>query len=155
MWSSDSRVDAILSRFPGPVTLYPSRTKWLLILLGCGLFAAIGYWMISDGDRRGWFVLIFFGAGSIAAAMMLLPGAGALTLDRDGFRAATLFRGSLSRWQDVTGFESASVPPANQKLVVYDDINVTGRKLAKFNVALVGPRCLRRMGSRPTTSLGS
>jgi hypothetical protein len=69
---------------------------------------------------------------------MLLPGAGGLTLDRNGFRATSLFRSSSSRWQDVTGFEPASIPPSLQKLVVYDDINLTGRKIANLNVALVG-----------------
>ena len=29
----------ILARFPGPVTLYPSRRKWLLLMAGCLLFA--------------------------------------------------------------------------------------------------------------------
>jgi hypothetical protein len=138
MWSSDSRVDVILSRFPGPATLYPSRMKWLLVLLIGVLFAVVGYWMVSDGDRRSWFVLVFFAAVSIVAAVMLLPGAGGLTLDRNGFRATSLFRSSSSRWQDVTGFEPASIPPSLQKLVVYDDINLTGRKIANLNVALVG-----------------
>ena len=53
MQSSESRIDAILSRFPGPVTLYPSRKKWLFVLLTGGVLTFGGYLMISDGNRRG------------------------------------------------------------------------------------------------------
>src|SRR5215831_13159160 len=100
MQSSESRVDAILARFPGPVTLHPSRIKWLLVLLAGGVFTFGGYLMVSDGDSRGWFVLVFFAAVAIVAAILQLPGAGGLTLDRNGFRATSLFRGSSARWQE-------------------------------------------------------
>jgi hypothetical protein len=154
---SDRQVDVMLSRFPGPATLYPSRTKWLLVLLAGGLLAVGGYLMVSDGDRRGWFVLVFFASVFIVAAMMLLPGAGGLTLDRNGFQVTSLFRSSSSRWQDVSGFEPASIPPSLQKLVVYDDVNVAGRKIANLmsRSSAAMPHCLTPMGSRPTTSLGS
>jgi hypothetical protein len=49
----------IESRFPGPVTLYPSRAKWLLVCAGGTLFAAGGGLMIGQGDARGWFMLNF------------------------------------------------------------------------------------------------
>jgi hypothetical protein len=137
MQSSQSQVDAILARFPGPVTLHPSRIKWLLVLLAGGVLAFGGYLMVSDGDSRGWFVLAFFAAVAIVAAIVLLPGAGGLTLDRNGFRATSLFRGFSARWEQVRGFESVSVPPSWQKLVVYDDINLAG-KIAKLNVAIAG-----------------
>ncbi len=40
----------ILSRFPGPVTLYPSRKKWLLVCAGGALFAIGGVWMVRSGE---------------------------------------------------------------------------------------------------------
>jgi hypothetical protein len=138
MQSSDTKADLILPRFPGPVTLYPSRKKWLLVLLGCALFIFGGFWMILDGDRWVWLVSVFFAFGSIVAAIMLLPGAGALTLDGDGFQATSLFRRHRSRWQDVTGFAAAAIPPSFQKLVVFDDIKMTGRTMAKLSVAIAG-----------------
>ena len=141
MQSPHSQVDLILSRFPGPVTLYPSRIKWLLVLLGCGLFTVAGLWIVSQGTPSGWFPLGFFGSGSVVAALMLLPGAGALTLDGDGFRVTSLFRSGSSRWQDVTGFESVSLPRSSQRLVGYDNINMAGWKLAKLNVAITGRNC--------------
>jgi hypothetical protein len=54
-------IEQIAARFPGPVTLYPSRKKWSVIFLGCALFALGGIWMISRGEQTGWFVLIVFG----------------------------------------------------------------------------------------------
>ncbi len=139
MQSSESQVDAILSRrFPGPLTFYRSRKKWLLLLLIGGLFTAGGFWMVSDGASGGWFVLAFFACGSVVAATMLLPGAGALTLDGDGFQATTLFRRRRSRWRDVTGFEPVSIPPSTGKLVVYDDSNLTGGTMAKLSTAIAG-----------------
>jgi hypothetical protein len=135
-----TRTDAaeILSRFPGPVTLYPSRKKWLLVFAGGALFATGGAWMIQGGDGTGWFVLIFFGLVALVAAAAMLPGAGALTLDRDGFEVTNLFRRHRSRWQDTVGFLAARIPPARQKFVVYDDVTQSSRTLAKINVEIVG-----------------
>jgi len=138
MQPSDTKADLILARFPGPVTLYPSRKKWLLVLLGCALFTAAGIGMIAQAARGGWFAAIFFALGSLVAAIMLLPGAGALALDADGFQATSLFRRHRTRWQDVTGFESVRIPPSMQKMVLFDDINMTGRTIARLSVAIAG-----------------
>ena len=40
----------ILARFPGPVTLYPSRRKWLLLMAGCLLFAVGGIGEAHNGN---------------------------------------------------------------------------------------------------------
>jgi hypothetical protein len=106
--SSKSRDDDILAQFPGPVILYPSRSKWLLVLIGFLIF----FWIISGtgGLGRGliFFVggLIFCGLGAIVAAVMLIPGAGWLRLDRDGFETTSLFwYHRRARWQDVSEFD--------------------------------------------------
>ena len=138
MRSSDLKADLILSRFPGPVTLYPSRRKWLLVLLGCALFTAGGIVMVSRAAGGGWFVAVFFAVGAIVAALMLLPGAGALALDADGFQATKLFRRHRTRWQDVTGFAAVKILPSMQKMVVFDDIKMTGRTIAKLDAAITG-----------------
>jgi hypothetical protein len=135
---SRPRSTDLLTRFPGPLTLYPSRRKWLVICIGTALFAAAGAWMISGGDASGWFVLIFFGACALVALAAMLPHAGALVLDRDGFEVTNLFRHHRARWQDVSAFEAKSIPPANQRFVVYDDASANASSLAKINVAIVG-----------------
>jgi hypothetical protein len=128
----------ILSRFPGPVTLHPSRVKWLLVFTIGALFAVGGFWMIKTGDGSGWFVLICFGLGALIAAAAMLPGAGGLTLDRDGFETTNLFRRHRTRWRDAAGFEAARIPRAHRKMVVYDDITQSTKSIAKLNVGLVG-----------------
>jgi hypothetical protein len=136
--SSDAELDQILMRFPGPLTLYRSRRKWLVVLAGCTLFAIGGFWMIEDSDRTGWLVLIFFGLGSLIAAIALLPGAGALTLEQDGFEVKNLFRRHRVRWQDAAGFEVVAIPPSMQKLVAFDQPSTANRAISKLNVAIAG-----------------
>ena len=131
-------VAEILSRFPGPVTLHPSRTKWLLVFAGGALFATGGGLMVADGKGTGWFVLIFFVLVALVGAAALLPGAGGLTLDREGFAVTNLFRSYRARWQDTTGFTAVRIPPAHQKMVMYDDAKQSGRSLAQLNVAIAG-----------------
>jgi hypothetical protein len=110
----------LLSRFPGPVTLYPSRAKWLLFIAGGPLFAVGGLWMVLSGRGGGWLVLLFFGLGTLVAAAGLLPGAGMLRLDREGFEVTSLFRRHRILWRDVTRFEAGRIPPAHQLFVLYD-----------------------------------
>jgi hypothetical protein len=139
-------LDGILSRFPGPVTLYPSRRKWALVLAVCGSFAAGGVWMVAEKAPWGWFVLVFFLIGAIVAAAALLPGAGALTLDGSGFESTNLFRRSRLRWRDVTGFKAGVIPPSGRRFVLFDDITAQDRAIARINTAILG-----RNGALPDT----
>ena len=98
---SDDKFAEIVARFPGPVTLYPSRKKWLVVCLGGSAFTIGGIRMIQSGDNSGWFVAGFFAPVAIIAAAILLPGAGRLTLDQDGFEAISLYRRNRTRWRDT------------------------------------------------------
>jgi hypothetical protein len=128
----------LLARYPGPVMLYPSRKKWLTVFLGGAAFTAGGVMMVRSGEPLGWFVLGFFALVAVIAAAALLPGAGKLTLDRDGFEATTLFRRHRARWADTDGFDSAVVPPSHQALVVYDDRTLPSGGLAGINTSITG-----------------
>ena len=136
--SSQDKADEILSRFPGPVALSPSRRKWILVLLGCAAFVAIGVGIMPKDKASTWFVIAFFGLGALIAAVMLLPGAGGLTLGRHGFEVTSLFRRHSFRWGETTGFTAAQIPRARRKMVVFDDANVKGSAMGSLNVALVG-----------------
>jgi hypothetical protein len=138
--ASQSRVDETLSKFPGPLVLYPSRKKLILMLLGSTVFVAGGIWMVTSGAGMGWLVTVFFGLCMIVFVVMLLPGAGSLALDRDGFEITSLYRRHRSRWQDVAGFEVTSLPVVTpgRKMVVYNDGEMVGKSVARLNVALVG-----------------
>jgi hypothetical protein len=135
-------VDAILRGLPGPVTLYPSRRRLILILFGCAVFDAIGIKMVADGAPSGWPGLIFFGLCTISAAGALLPGAVSLKVDQDGFQETRLFRPRGSRWQDVSGFGWGAIGAS--KFVVYDDVNLAGRAftmiklIAMLNIVTTG-----------------
>lgn len=137
MQVADSKIDSILSRFPGPVRLYPSRKKWLLILLISALFTAVGFWMVAERAQNGWYALLFFAACLFVSVIMLMPGASGLVLDRDDFRMTSLFRSHRVRWQDATGFEPISVPFSNQRLVGFDHA-AAGWTIAALNTAIAG-----------------
>lgn len=133
----------VLSRFPGPVTLYPSRARQIKALAGGALFAVMGGILIATEDGlAGWLCIALSGIGTIVAAISMLPGANSLTLDKDGFNSTALFRiRNRSRWQDVTNFQAlAAFPPApaDVKLVWYNDSQWNGWKLAKFDTAMFG-----------------
>ena len=128
----------LLARFPGPVTLAPSRRKWIMVALAGAAFTAIGAWMVASGNAVGWLALVVFGPCTVIGLAAALPGAGGLTLRGDGFEIINLFRRTPFRWQDVDGFGSARVPPSGHNLVVFDHAPARGRTLAKLNAGLVG-----------------
>jgi hypothetical protein len=138
--ASQPRADEILSKFPGPVVLYPSRKKLILMLLGSAVFVAGGISMVTSGAGMGWLVAVFFGLCLVVFVVMLLPGAASLALDRDGFEITSLYRRHRTAWQNATGFEAASLPvvPPGRKMVVYNDGKMAGKSVARLNVAMVG-----------------
>jgi len=136
MTPEGSQLDAILKGFPGPVRLTPSRRKWALVLLVCIGFTAIGAAMIRAGDIRGWLVG-FFTLGIPIATIMLLPGAGGLVLDVEGFDVISMYRTRRWRWTDAGGFMVATLP-RRQKMVVYDSRTPRSGVLAKFNTGITG-----------------
>jgi hypothetical protein len=136
MASKTSAAD-ILAGFPGPVTLHPSLRRWGLIFAGSALFAIGGEWMIRSGAFGGWLVLIFFGAVTVVAAVAMLPGAGALTLDATGFEVISLYRRSRTRWQEASDFTAVRIPPSRQRFVVFNNRQVN-RKLARINTFIAG-----------------
>jgi hypothetical protein len=138
MHMSENDDAEILARFPGPQVFYPSRRKWLLVFLGGASFAAGGLWMVRTGAAGGWLVLVFFAIVAVVALIVMLPHAGALTLDRGGFEVVNLFRRRRTRWQDASGFTARRIPPARQQFVLYDDASRSEGRLARFNVGLVG-----------------
>jgi hypothetical protein len=131
-------ISTVLAAFPGPVTLYRSMTKWLIMLLGCVAFTGGGIAMIQSHEESGWLVAIFFGVGTLVSLVALLPGGSYVKLDRDGFEISSLYRRSRVLWKSATGFEVRTVPPSSKAMVVFDDAEAKRRALAALNVTLVG-----------------
>ncbi|CEJ14291.1 hypothetical protein BN1110_04619 [bacterium YEK0313] len=112
------QVDDILTQFPGPVTLHVTWQRKLGgLVTGAGFVAFFVWLLLSDYARvRGymagtsgvigaWISIAFFGALAIRAALLfLVPGAGRLTLDADGFEIVHIIRRIRQSWRDVSGF---------------------------------------------------
>jgi hypothetical protein len=101
--------------------------------------------MVSTGQGMGWLVLVFFGVLMLIATVAMLPGAGALALDGTGFEVTNLYRRTQTRWQDVSDFTAARIPPARQRFVLYNNRQVSGT-LAEINVSIAA-----RSASLPDT----
>jgi hypothetical protein len=163
---SDDRVAALLDRFPGPLTLDPSRRKWLLVvaigvvfILGAALLIrdpagssdtavgrGVGGIVVTLGLARdraaattaiGWIALVIFALATIVGLLNLLPGAAGLTLGRDGFRTRNLFRRHDYKWADVSDIAGVRLPSLS-RCVAFNDRLVQGSRLARTNVRLVG-----------------
>jgi hypothetical protein len=123
-------IDAILARFPGPVTLHVGRLKFLGLLAASLGFAAALLYMLDDGALspsatfKAWLGIAVFGMCALVAAVMLLPGAGTLTLGGDGFERVTLFMTFRRSWRQVGNFTVVQYSPRRGRairFVGYDD----------------------------------
>jgi hypothetical protein len=103
--------NAILARFPGPVTLTPSR--WLLwfappLMAGGTVFSV--YLLIkaieagSSEIIYAGLAVIVFGFFTIRTLIRLLPGHTSLTLDSSGFHIRNAYVRSSWLWRNVSNF---------------------------------------------------
>jgi hypothetical protein len=136
----------ILARFPGPVALVPSRLKWVLILLGCAGFVAIAVLLMPKNEAMTWLAIAFFGIGIAVALVMLMPGAGGMILDREGFTIVNLFRRNVILWTDATDFVADTIPMTVKKTVLFNLASAKSKMLGRLNVGLTG-----RNGAIPDT----
>jgi hypothetical protein len=119
--------EVLLSGYPGPVTLYPSRKRQIRLLVLCAVFAAGGIWLAVERSLFGWLVAGFFGYCLITAAISLLTGAASLSLNKEGFQAKSLFRRIGANWQDVSSFTvQAALPPVWSGFVSFSDSRSKG-----------------------------
>jgi hypothetical protein len=91
--TGNDKVDALLSLFPGPVTLWPDRVRILRGLALSFIFIAIAAADVLPSiiAKHKIFYLVIFGGWALFIAVRLLPGAFKLTLDKDGFERVSLF----------------------------------------------------------------
>jgi hypothetical protein len=137
-------VEELLSRFPGPITLYPSREKWALLAAGSAPLAITGAILIPDGSAHslwGWIVFVVFGACLLVSGTRLLPGAAALTLDIGGFEEhALFFQRARAQWRDATDITANAAPDARSdiKLVWFNAPEWKGHWLRGKEAVLPG-----------------
>lgn len=131
---ADNTADALLAHFPGPITLRVNRLKMLGMLAISLTFVATGIFLIVfvKGDPEAFIAgiasVLFFGACALVAAVMLLPGAGSLTLDIKGLEVCSLFRRNRIAWPHASAFiaTSLSLPDGKKPMVGYDHDGLKG-----------------------------
>ena len=106
------QADAILAKFPGPVTLHVTLNRRLIgLVFGvCGTALFIWFWMTPD--RYRWYdwimepvgILFFAGLTIRAVILLIFPAHASLTLDADGFKINHVFHHIRRSWRDVSDF---------------------------------------------------
>ena len=94
------------------MTLYPSKIKWVLILLVCFIFITMGISLIGDHNAEtllGLFVCVMSGFGILISVLTLWPDSSWLKLGPDGIRNKVMFRKFHYRWSDINRFGITTV----------------------------------------------
>ena len=88
-----------------PFTLYPRKTKSLLLLMLSAAFAAGGVLMILRGEKSGWLCAAFFGLGiPVFLLKLLYPRSFFLTVNAEGIEIGSLFRTNTIAWSEISDF---------------------------------------------------
>src|SRR5215831_10511698 len=101
------RVADLLAQFPGPVTLRPSRWKWIGILAVAAVLVGGGIAQnLSAGstDILAWLPVAVFGVLIVGAAVAIFVARLCLVLDDEGFTLRLAHRSERWRWSDVGDF---------------------------------------------------
>jgi hypothetical protein len=103
------------------LTFRTSRSKGFLVLVLSWCFVALGFWLVSEGERLfGWLFVGFFGLGIPASlTMMFSPNAMYLRLDPEGFEMGSFIKKVRVRWTDVRGFEMRSLYHNKMIAIIY------------------------------------
>lgn len=126
----------VLSRYPGPIELEPQRLRWQIMLGVSVACMGVGFALMFSGHRAGLWIVLAFGVLAALPAMVALPGAAKLVLDRDGFRATSLYRGRYVRWDESSDFHVAKMERGGYRIVVYEDPGMNeNRVLSKSRFA--------------------
>ena len=90
-------------------TLYPSRAKFVFLLLVCLLFTLGGIQAASAGEQWGHLAYLIFGLSSAACVLIMRKQTNYLKLGDNEFEIATLARNRHIKWDDVDSFGLVSV----------------------------------------------
>jgi hypothetical protein len=143
--------EKILSRFPGPVRVYPSRLSVIgLLLLSVGgvillsLFVSGKYGPQPHGAYEtiiSWFSIVVFAALGIGTLIVLLfPTTICLILDSEGFEIHRFTGSEYVRWRDVYRFDTRTTQLPRSKLerVVFLTSSGSGTLPNNYGLGLQG-----------------
>jgi hypothetical protein len=125
-------------KFPGPLTLFPSREKWKKSVTVLGTFTVIGLVMMFNAAPWGIFVTAVFGAATLWCVIRQLTGAGSLRLDKNGFEVINYFRTQRYRWSEVSDFGTWTL--LFNSMVVFKAAKSHLSILEKMSAGLAGGR---------------
>ena len=86
---------------PESMTLYPSKTQWIFVIVVCLLCLVAGI-ANSGVDRISSLICVFGGPDILVSILTLWPNSSWLKLGPDGMRERVLFRNFHYHWIDVT-----------------------------------------------------
>lgn len=98
-------VQMLLSEANGEgIAVYPQKRKLSLAIAICGLFVAVGIWMVQDHTAEsivlGILCLLFFGLGLLLLLYRLLVHAPLLVINEEGV-SMTRFGGLFVKWEEI------------------------------------------------------
>src|SRR5262245_7378517 len=108
--------------------------KFAALLVACLALAAVGLWIVREGEPAGWIGAAFFGLCALLAAATMVTGAG-LSLDLEGFTVRSALRRKRYRWAQVSAFSTVS--NGRRSFIVFDDLSHAGW-LSRTTRALMG-----------------
>ncbi len=107
--------------------LRPNKVKsvlqYLALVLASGLFVAVAFWMLAEGEfLLGWPILIFFGLGVVFGLFMIFSTVFSdnnyLKLSSEGFEVKMGLKAHATRWDEVTEF--FPIDMNNSRFVAYN-----------------------------------
>jgi hypothetical protein len=153
---ADNNVEDMVTQFPGPITLVPSRKKWWTLAGASASVASVSIFAIFysrfhlHGDTRvdaeftlEWasFCTVVFGCGFIVSVLNLRTSASFLRLDARGFTTASPFLGKrVFRWSDVSDFDALYYKKYNYSTVIFKTAVPRRGLLVKINTILARGR---------------
>lgn len=132
------------------IILYPSKLRWIIIGIMCGLFLSLSLDLLERGYSTGALImLVISGIGLLMAFFQLFTWISFLRLDNDGFECCSFGTSFERSWSEVSDFavsmRSTGLLNMNE-MVVFNDAPSEDHMLAGLSRLLV-----RRTGALPDT----
>jgi len=141
--SPTGEVAAILSQFPGPVTLFPSKFRILITSTVAMLLVALFIWFTWNAARSGNLLLVaVYGFCVLVCAYAVIVSALAsltdlyfITLNANGFETQFAWKKRRRSWNDVGPFAVLSFI-RGATVVAFDDETCRSGVSRKFNLLM-------------------
>lgn len=90
------------------MTLYPAKTKSVLLLVICGGAAAFGTYLTTSGELIGVPIALIFGAGFLGVALQLAGHGSRLVIGPDSFTIGSFGAHETYAWRDVVSVSTVT-----------------------------------------------